>query len=714
MKKLSTYPINPNPADDDLISSTGKIGSIVRNQNIRVGALRGVPQAYVDAQLALKENSSNLAIVSRTGNYNDLLNKPTIPAVPEYIVNTVNGRNNDVILTKEDVQLGNVNNTSDANKPISAATQAALNAKQALGDYATNSALTSGLATKADTVHTHTKSQITDFAHTHPIADLTATGTKDATTYLRGDGTWGVPVGLGGTDATTTTKGVVQLTNDLGGTASAPTTPTAVHKAGAETISGIKTHTAQINVNVGAGNITGINMLGSKIVTVADAVGAQDAVNLRTAQALVAAPNQQYKTTYVVGLGKVDYVLPNTSSGNRTQIQAAIDAATATAGGGRVLINMTTVTIDAPLVLKSNLEICFASRNGTLKLADGANTGLLTTAKANLNNLYVHDMTLDGNYSNQTANTSDGQAMFRIAGTGTSVLENILIENVTMKDSWKHCFFISGDNTSQNIKVIRNCKVMRHGMGSIGFGLYADYAPGTIFYGNRVEQSGEPSGVGNFNDAIEMGHLGATALNNSLDGGQLQFPFGDNSLIANNILDSNTIQNDGNTANNVIVIGNRVKNASPIAGFGGISVTGTDAIIANNTVKSSSNHGIRSFGIGHVVTGNRVDGTNKDTGVENGIYIDRTSYGIVSGNRIKNCNKAIALVQDYNVVTGNTVENVNIGVYLSPFSSSAHTMVGNQVFGNVLDGAITRISLNNQNTALGIIQGFETLDGGTA
>lgn len=35
--------------------------------------------------------------------------------------------------------------------------------KQTKGDYATNTALTSGLAGKANTSHTHTKSQITDF-----------------------------------------------------------------------------------------------------------------------------------------------------------------------------------------------------------------------------------------------------------------------------------------------------------------------------------------------------------------------------------------------------------------------------------------------------------------------------------------------------------------------------------------------------------------------
>ena len=35
-------------------------------------------------------------------------------------------------------------------------------------------------------------------AHTHGIADLTATGTPSATTYLRGDGTWATPAGGGG------------------------------------------------------------------------------------------------------------------------------------------------------------------------------------------------------------------------------------------------------------------------------------------------------------------------------------------------------------------------------------------------------------------------------------------------------------------------------------------------------------------------------------
>jgi hypothetical protein len=56
-------------------------------------------------------------------------------------VTTVNGRDGDVTLSKADVGLSNVNNTSDAAKPISTATQNALNLKadtSALGTIASH------------------------------------------------------------------------------------------------------------------------------------------------------------------------------------------------------------------------------------------------------------------------------------------------------------------------------------------------------------------------------------------------------------------------------------------------------------------------------------------------------------------------------------------------------------------------------------------------
>jgi hypothetical protein len=91
----------------------------------------------IENTLPGKVDANELATVAVTGAYTDLIGPPAIPNSPDDI------------------------------------------GAQPVGDYATNTAL----AGKANT------------AHTHPIADLTATGTPGATTFLRGDGTWNVPTG---------------------------------------------------------------------------------------------------------------------------------------------------------------------------------------------------------------------------------------------------------------------------------------------------------------------------------------------------------------------------------------------------------------------------------------------------------------------------------------------------------------------------------------
>ncbi|QQS20301.1 hypothetical protein IPL85_02535 [Candidatus Saccharibacteria bacterium] len=121
-------------------------------------------------------------------------------------VTTVAGRTGDVVLTKTDVGLANVDNTSDASKPVSSATQTALNGK-------------------SDTSHTHTLDA---------LSDVSASGANDGQSLVYNGGTWGPgTVGTGGSviDATTTNKGVVQLAGDLGGTAALPTVPGLAGKA---------------------------------------------------------------------------------------------------------------------------------------------------------------------------------------------------------------------------------------------------------------------------------------------------------------------------------------------------------------------------------------------------------------------------------------------------------------------------------------------------
>ena len=53
-------------------------------------------------------------------------------------VDSVNGKIGIVVLTKTDLSLGNADNTSDLNKPISNATQSALDMKQPSGAYLTS------------------------------------------------------------------------------------------------------------------------------------------------------------------------------------------------------------------------------------------------------------------------------------------------------------------------------------------------------------------------------------------------------------------------------------------------------------------------------------------------------------------------------------------------------------------------------------------------
>ena len=126
-------------------------------------------------------------------------------------VTSVNGKQGVVTINKSDVGLGNVDNTSDLNKPVSTATQAAIDAVDktdvGLGNADNTSDLNKPISNatqaaldgKSDTSHTHTKSDIglgnvdntsdadkpistatqtaldnkSDTGHTHPQSDIT-------------------------------------------------------------------------------------------------------------------------------------------------------------------------------------------------------------------------------------------------------------------------------------------------------------------------------------------------------------------------------------------------------------------------------------------------------------------------------------------------------------------------------------------------------------
>lgn len=91
-------------------------------------------------------------------------------------VSSVAGKTGDVTLVKADIGLGNVDNTSDANKPISTATQIALDGKQVAGSYAPATGIAPSAITGTAVITTDSRlaDARTPSAHTHSAAEITS------------------------------------------------------------------------------------------------------------------------------------------------------------------------------------------------------------------------------------------------------------------------------------------------------------------------------------------------------------------------------------------------------------------------------------------------------------------------------------------------------------------------------------------------------------
>jgi hypothetical protein len=139
--------------------------------------------------------------------------------------------------------LDQVNNTSDAAKPVSTATQTALNLK------ANKTDLLAGLASKADTAVikayvdakiVSSNSTISNQSSSSNISS-TALAAKADTAYVLAKFAAATIA-----DADATTKGKIKLTGDLNGTADAPTVPGLALKAN---VTDLVTLTSNVNVN---------------------------------------------------------------------------------------------------------------------------------------------------------------------------------------------------------------------------------------------------------------------------------------------------------------------------------------------------------------------------------------------------------------------------------------------------------------------------------
>jgi len=209
-------------------------------------------KAYVDSAsgaVVSDASTTTKGILQLAGDLGGTASAPTVPVLAGgSTTQYFRGDKSWQTLDKTAVGLANVDNTSDANKPVSTATQTALNAKAPTtraisagtgltggGDLSADRTLAANFGTTAGTIAQGNDSRIVGAEQTSnkgaangyaglnastvvPTAQL-GSGTADTTTFLRGDNTWATtpaaPVSsvAGKTGAVTLVKADVGLAN---------------------------------------------------------------------------------------------------------------------------------------------------------------------------------------------------------------------------------------------------------------------------------------------------------------------------------------------------------------------------------------------------------------------------------------------------------------------------------------------------------------------
>jgi hypothetical protein len=354
---------------------------------------------------------TGLATVATTGAYADLTGKPTIPTLTSQLTNdsgflttnavsSVAGKTGVVTLAKGDVGLGSVDNTSDLAKPVSTATQTALNAKE-------------------NTITAGTTSQ-----------------------YYRGDKTFQTldksSVGLGNVDNTSDANKPVSTA-----------TQTSLNAKQNTLVSGTNIKTINTQNILGSGDITigGSATWGSITGTLSTQTDLQTALNAKQNTITTGTISQYFRGDLslatldktAVGLGNVD---------NTTDLNKPISTATQTALNAKqnTITNSDSITQGA-----TNLFLTSAERT-KLSNTSGTNTG--DNATNTTSNTYADAKVADAITDGVTTIAPSQNAVFdALAGKlGTTLTSaNILVGNGSNVAT---AVAMSGDATLSNTGVL--------------------------------------------------------------------------------------------------------------------------------------------------------------------------------------------------------------------------------------------------------------------
>lgn len=262
------------------------------------------PVASQAAMLALNAERGDMAIRSDTGQTfvlatdapGTLANWKEVMAAGKVV--SVAGKTGAVTLAKADVGLSNVDNTSDASKPISTATQTALDGKAA-------------------STHTHTAAQVSD-ASSVGRSVLTAADAAAARTAI-GAGT--SSLGLGSTASTAAAGNHTHTHASLTDTTTVGTqVATAADGAAIRTIIGAGTGNSNLAIGTtgttaAAGNhthvianVTDSTATGQAVVKAASAAAARTAIGAGTSNLVIGAVAGTAQDSAAVGDTEVDLV----------------------------------------------------------------------------------------------------------------------------------------------------------------------------------------------------------------------------------------------------------------------------------------------------------------------------------------------------------------------------------------------------------------------
>lgn len=296
--------------DDGSLKSDGSLGTKYTKP------AGGIPETDLASSVQTKLNSSTGVIADGSITEAQLATAVQTKLDQTAPVQSVAGKTGVVTLVKADVGLTQVDNTADADKPVSTATQTALSGKanlvhthaisdvtglqtalddkQPVGSYATTTDLSNGLATKAALVHTHTVSQISDATATGQ-ALVTATDAAAARTAI-GAGSSDLALGTTSTtakagnyapssadisDATAVGRGLLTAVD-------AATARTAIGAGNSSLVIGTTSTTAKAgDYAPSAANISDATTIGRNLLTAVDAPTARTAIGAGTSSVVI-------------------------------------------------------------------------------------------------------------------------------------------------------------------------------------------------------------------------------------------------------------------------------------------------------------------------------------------------------------------------------------------------------------------------------------------